>query len=301
MKRSLLFLLTLFCFLYAPLSHAQESQGFNTVLVEIWPEFDQPKVLVIFHIQLPADFVLPGQIPLLIPKTAEISAVAYEDPGGGLFYTDYSTLDLEEWTQVLITTKSAIIQVEYYQPLSKAGNLRQIEFIWMTTGPVDEFSVIFQHPARSTNVRLDPESSSTQMGRFNLLYSSIQPLSLEANQTFRLDATYEKADDELSLADLPVEPEIPLEGSAGQVNWNRLLPWILGGIGVVFIVFGTLALFGFKGKGKRISHRSRLNKERKTPREQNLAEVYCHQCGSQAGEGDQYCRSCGGKLRLISN
>jgi hypothetical protein len=296
-KRFLLLYLTLCCFLHAPSIKAQELQRFKAVLVEIWPEFDQPNVLVIFHIQLPDDVILPVQIPLLIPNSADLSAVAYKDPGGELLYADYSSRDLDEWTQLLINTQSAIIQIEYYLPLSKTGDLRQIEFTWIPSGPVDEFSLIFQNPARSSGVQLDPESISTQLGRYNLMYSSIQPLSLEAAQTFQFYATYEKPDDELSIASPPVDAEIPLENSVEKAGWNTVLPWVLGGIGLFFIVFGMLALFGFKRKAIRKSRSSKSIHNTKTTKEKLQTGVFCHECGRRAEEGDQFCRSCGVKLR----
>jgi hypothetical protein len=297
MRRSLLLLLSLCCFLFAPLIKAQDVQRFKAVLVEIWPEFDQPNVLVIFHIQLPEDVSLPVQITLLIPTSAELSAVAYEESGGGLLYADYSSRDLDEWTELLITTQSTTMQIEYYLPISKTGALREIEFTWISSGPVDEFSLIFQNPARSSNVQLDPDAISTQLGSYNLLYSSIQPLSLEANQIFQFIATYEKPDDELSIATPPVDVEIPLEDSAGKVGWSNVLPWILGGIGVVFIVFGTLALVGFTGKSKSKLRSSKSITNKDTIKEQPLAGNYCHECGRRAEKGDLFCRSCGVKLR----
>ena len=157
MRRFLLLLLALSFFLHVPTIKAQELQRFSLVLVEIWPEFDQPEVLVIFHIQLPDDVTFPAQIALFIPESADIFAVANEDSSGGLIYTDYATSNLDGWIQLLITAKSNIIQVEYYQPLTITGNQRQIDFKWIASGPVDEFSLIFQNPINSSNVRLNPE------------------------------------------------------------------------------------------------------------------------------------------------
>ena len=297
MRRFLLLLLALSCFLLVPTIKAQEVQRFSLVLVEIWPEFDQPEVLVIFHIQLPDDVTFPAQIALFIPESADIFAVANEDSSGGLIYTDYATSNLDGWIQLLITAKSNIIQVEYYQPLTITGNQRQIDFKWIASGPVDEFSLIFQNPINSSNVRLNPESVSSQLGKYDLIYNSIQSLSLEANQIFQFTATYEKPDNELSIANLPVESEIPLEDSVGQTDWNSILPWIIGGIGLLLIGIGIVIYFGFIGKPITMQRSIKSIIRKKPTKEQHGTSFYCHECGRRAEEGDQFCRSCGVKLR----
>lgn len=300
--RKLLFL-TMIILLF-PLNpiKAQESYAIASIQIEIWPEFDRPEVLVIYHIQLTDETPLPAQINIKIPAQSEVVAVAVEDPSLGLILADYSQTRGEEWEGLSILATTPVIQIEYYENLMKEGSLRRIEFKWIADISVPEFSVIFQNPVGATNVTLVPESINTEIGKYNLLYHVSETLSLIPGEVFNLSATYEKNDDELSIASLPVEPSVSLEDTPGQINWNSILPWILGGVGIVFIFLGLLVLFGFRGKsgvrsGQKKTRRSNHPRKDLNPK-LNSSGRYCNECGRRAEAGDQFCRSCGTHLRI---
>ncbi|MGA2503961.1 MAG: hypothetical protein ABSG01_07710, partial [Anaerolineales bacterium] len=70
-------------------AQAQSELRLSSVSVDIWPEYDQPAVLVIYHISMPANTTLPVTLNLRIPAQAEAYAVAISDPVNGLLNAPY--------------------------------------------------------------------------------------------------------------------------------------------------------------------------------------------------------------------
>ncbi|MEW6093108.1 MAG: zinc ribbon domain-containing protein [Chloroflexota bacterium] len=301
--RKWLVLLALVLGLAAFPARAQEAVRIASLRVDIWPEFDRPAVLVIYHITLAADTALPATLNLHVPAQALVNAVAIVDPSLGLLNAEYNRTVVGAWAVLSITTTSLEVQVEYYDSLVRNGTIRTIVYKWQGDAAVDAFNVAFQVPAGASNTSLDPAPASSQSDAYDLLNYVTDTLSLEAGETFTLTAQYEKADDELSVASMPVEPAMSLEETSGQTAWSDVLPWILGGLGLVLLILGMFVLFSFFGRsGWRRAKTRRQRKERHAPRaskaeEGESAQVHCHECGRRAQPGDQFCRSCGTRLR----
>ncbi len=298
-----LVLLALVLGLAAIPARAQDAVRIASLRVDIWPEFDRPAVLVIYHITLAANTALPATLNLHVPAQALINAVAVVDPGLGLLNAEYTRTVVGAWATLSITTTSLEVQVEYYDSLVRDGSTRTVVYEWLGDTAVEAFNVAFQVPAGASNTSLDPAPASSQRDAYDLLNYVTDTMSLEAGETFTLTAQYEKADDELSIASMPVEPAMSLEETSGQTAWSDVLPWILGGLGLVLIVLGMFVLFGFLGNpGWRRTKTARQRKERHISRaskdeEEESSQVHCHECGRRAQPGDQFCRSCGTRLR----
>ena len=302
MKKGLM-LLALVLFFVVP-AQAQDSIHFYSVKVDIWPEFDRPAVLVIYHLTLVEDTILPALVEIRIPAQAEINAVAMVDSTNGLFNAQYERTVDGDWATLSITATSLDFQVEYYDVLVKNGTTRYISFAWPGGIAVDAFTASLQNPTGSTDLQMDPAPVRTENDSYNLPNSITQTLSLSAGEAFTLNAQYEKITDDLSVAGLPVQPSQPLEDTSGQVVWSSILPWVIGGLGLGLIVLGLLVLFSFLRSGQRNGRRGKAKhagKKGVLPTEtmpEKESMIYCHECGNRARPGDQFCRTCGSRLRL---
>lgn len=301
--RKRLALLALAWLLFALPVRAQDVAHFAAVEIEIWPEFDRPAVLVIYHITLGADTALPATITVKVPAQAEVNAVAVADEQGWLFDTVYERSVMGKWATLSIAATAPVIQVEYYDVLVKNGNTRTILFEWPGGVAVDAFRVKFQNPTGATDLRTEPQVVETQIVRFDLERHITAAVSLEAGDTFRFTAQYEKPNDSLSISNIPVEPAFPLEQMGGQVSWSDVLPWLIGGLGLGLIALGLTVLYGFIKGGKlpRAKGATRKRPVGRASDSEARAEkgrvIYCHACGHRAQPGDAFCRTCGARLR----
>ena len=113
-KVLLIFLLTLIAIL--PFNaDAQELVKFSNIRIELWPEYDQPSMLVIYRGILSPEVELPTDITLRIPATVgEPNAVAVGDTTGSLLNATYTLETQGTWALITFTATLPEIQIEYY-------------------------------------------------------------------------------------------------------------------------------------------------------------------------------------------
>ncbi len=274
---------------------AQGAVSFTSVTVDIWPEYDQPAVLVIERVNLPVETTLPATLTLRIPSGGQINAVAMIDASGHLVNAPYESSVDGDWANLSITSNSLNVQVEYYQALVKDGNSRHITYQWPGDGSVGNFQVNFLAPANSSGITLDPPAESNAPGQDGLMNYVIKSQNLAADQTFAVKIDYNRPTSELSIVNQPVQAvNVPNEDTPGRVSFTVQWAWILGAIGVLLVSGGVYGFFRWK-RAEQFSFPVRRNRHGTTS---DVAEdVYCHECGKRAQPGDVFCRTCGARLK----
>lgn len=277
-------------------AQAQNEQGLSSVNVEILPEYDQPAVLVIYHITLSADMKLPATLNLRVPAQSEVYAVAISDPVNGLLNAPYDRTVQGSWATLAITANSNEVQVEYYDALVKNGTARHIVYEWAGDYAVDAFSVTLQQPVGATNLITNPVLTQSSVGQDGLTYYQSAPQSLIAGKSFTLTADYQKTTDALSTTGLPVQPAQPLNANTPGRETTGSLFWVVAGIGGVLIVVGIIGgIYLWRNDTRRSPS---LHKRHIKPKQAvETTDVYCNQCGKRAQPGDVFCRTCGMRLQ----
>ncbi|MFN2216194.1 MAG: zinc ribbon domain-containing protein [Anaerolineales bacterium] len=290
-----LFLIIVILFLgFIPVSvRAQTDIHFSSVNVQIWPDYDQPNVLVIYHYVLADDVSLPATVDLLVPIQASVNAVATSDASGGLLTADYSRTVDGDWAVLTTTTDSQNIQVEYYDNYLLEGQTHLYSYTYKGSYAVDMFIATVQQPVNATNLTFSPDLGDITTATDGMTYYSSQITSLAADQTYSLSIQYDKADDILSASQLSVQPSAPLDNSGK--TWTDYLPWIVGILGGLLVIGGLI--FGLYSRNK-VGERSpsSLRKRHKASNEV-VGDSYCPQCGKRSQPGDVFCRTCGSRLR----
>ncbi len=285
-------------------ARAQTEVRFSKLDVSLWPEYDRPTVLVIYHIALHPTISLPVDLSLRIPASAgEPSAVAVRQmtTGGesGLFTIPYERQVSGEWGVINITATAPEVQLEYYDSeLEKQGAARQYEYRWPGDYAVDSLLVDVQQPLGASEMLISPAAGAGVARNDGLVYYKKDLGSLQQGQTFSLSVSYNKADDELSAANLQVQPSAPVASiTPGQDIVMAALPWVLGGLGVL-LIFGGGAWYYFSGRQNlEVKPRRKRRKAELIETEDPQGHIYCHNCGKRASSGDRFCRACGTKLR----
>jgi hypothetical protein len=296
MMRKLIMKLALLVVLLVPtVVQAQTAMHLSSVNVDIWPEYDQPAVLVVTHITLAPDTVLPATLTLRIPAGAQVNAVAIVDPAKGLINAPYDSAMQGKWSVLTITANSLKVQVEYYQALVKTGTTRHRVFEWAGDGTVDMLEANFLMPVGADKLSIDPAALNTGAGQDGLTNYRVQKANLSDGASFTLTIDYQRQTDELSIASLPVQAvSTPGPDTPGRISMPAILPWVLAGIGVVLIVAGVVGFIVWQ----RGSQGSEVRKKRVSRRGEIQTDiVYCHECGKRAQPGDVFCRTCGARLK----
>ena len=283
---------------------AQENVSFSLVEVDLWPEFDQPSILVINRITLSPEVSLPVEIRFRIPARAGVpNAVAGRQPDGVMLNIPYNQEPDGDWTWLVFQAATPELQVEYCDPdLLKDGKNRHFEYTWPGDHAVDSLFVEVQQPTSASNMQIKPGMVSVVSGSDGLTYYTIEVGVLPSGQPFSITMDYEKANDDLSFDNLPIEPGGPLDDTAtGRMSVASALPWVLGFLGVLLLVGGGV---WYWQSGRESAQPEPKRRKRKSSNSQPLSEgvkagehVYCSRCGKRASPGDRFCRACGTQLR----
>ncbi len=292
-------------------ARAQGDVRFNTLEVDLWPEYDRERaVLVIYRIELAPDVPRSGQITLRLPVEAgNPSAVAEAQTATDtLFNVQYSTRQDDHWIYVTFSPTMPHVRLEYYDPrLTVDGDRRSFSYQWPGDYPVDGLVVEVQQPRTATQMEITPSLGEPQENpNDGLGYYMASFAGLDAGEAFTLQVAYRKSDDALSVSNVPVVAEPPEAASSAPTSVVDVLPWALGGIGVLLILAGAVWYW----RTSRMDAVEQPRKRRRRPAGRQKAQerksggvppgvaVYCHQCGKRADPGDRFCRSCGTRLRI---
>jgi hypothetical protein len=275
---------------------AQSNAVLSFVTVQLWPEYDQPSMLVIVDFQLAANTTLPATLTFRIPPDANLIAVATDIGGGQFMNVPYEEPTASGEYQVfdMIIEDTNPHRFEYYQPLSFNGEERIFSYLWDNGYEVTAFQYLFLEPMDVTSVSLDPNYTSQET--FNgLKYYEGSTVPLTAGEQFTLNLKYTKTTDALVSQAQTVQASDPVnEDTPGRVSLTNSLPYIIGGLGLIMITGGLMYYFQW---GRRSASKSRRRHSSGGDAETSGADAYCPQCGARAKPSDRFCRTCGARLR----
>ena len=305
MRTWLLIVLLAGLMIFPSSADAQDGTRLESVNIELWPEYDQPSMLVIHEFVVAESTTLPAEITLRFPKDANLIAVAYNS-GGEFVNTEFEgPKDHGNWQIVTLTVRSRNAhRIEYYQPLTHDGNKRKFSFQWVSDYSVKNFNLSALVPLDSTDIITSPSLSSTNRTSNGLYLTSSESYGkLRMGETYKFEIQYVRESTGVTnptqAADVqasdPVGPDTP-----GRVSIDKL-PWIIGGSGLALIAV-ILFLFSYwrsmQPNAKSLAPVVKSKLSRRSDKEYGEMEVYCHECGTRAHEGDRFCRTCGAKLRV---
>ena len=94
---------------------AQSDVTIANMTVQLWPEYDQPSMLVIVDFQMNAATALPADLTFRIPKEANLIAVAALASDGGYLNTVFEgPNDDGEWQSfTLSVSQNSVYRFEY--------------------------------------------------------------------------------------------------------------------------------------------------------------------------------------------
>jgi hypothetical protein len=287
---------------FIPISvQAQNNITFSRMEVDLWPEYDQPSMLVIYHIFLTPDTSLPASLSISIPASVGApSSVAVRETDGMLYNLAYTRTVQGATALVNFTTTGTEVQLEYYDArlIGKDG-ARSYTYHWLGNYPVTALTLQVQQPVNATNMQISPSLGSGITGEGGLTYYTAMVGSVPAGTDFSLKVDYAKTTSALSAESLKVVPSQPVnDNTSGRVTLQTVVLWVLGGLGVLLVSFG--AIWYTRSNRETLPAVGRKRHASEPALEPAFADdraIYCHQCGKRASAGDVFCRTCGTKLR----
>jgi hypothetical protein len=279
--------------------HAQTPVSFSKLEVDLWPEYDAPEMLVVYHIFLESGTALPANLMLSIPAAAGDPAhVAVRNTDGKLYNVAYNRIVNGQVAQIAFSSSVTEIQFEYYDPgLVKNGSQRSFTYHWTGEYAVRSFVVQVQQPPSATNLQITPTLGDKSPGEGGIVYYSSELGSLQVQQQTSISLSYQKKDDTLSVQSGKVGPVSAVDASTpGRATFGMTWIYVLSGVALLLIAGGGF-WYWRSNQRKPEPARRRHAAYREKPTQPSSDMIYCHQCGKKASMGGVFCRSCGTKLR----
>ncbi|MBN2385836.1 MAG: hypothetical protein JXB85_02370 [Anaerolineales bacterium] len=304
--RKILVVLALLTGLLVPAgAQAQAEVSFSSVVVQLWPEYDQPAMLVIYDFMLSPDMPLPTVLTIRIPAAAGQPFVVAIGPTPATVADQdviYETSPAGDWIEVAINIPNGnlAVRLEYYDPdLARDGAARHYLYTWPGDHAATSFHVSFQVPVGATSLQLSPALPDVASGNNQLTYYEGELGPLAAGQTYTLSVDYQKNSNALSISGASVQPAAPLDGDTpGRLSLPEILPWVLGILGLLLIIGGVILIGSWQGGKRNRSGRPKHRPSRRAAEtEADGGPIYCPQCGKRAQPNDAFCRTCGSRLR----
>jgi hypothetical protein len=287
-----LFLFVLLALLVAPVpAHAQTPITFSSVYIRLWPEYDDPAMLVMYDFELPRDVDLPINFTIALPPEALLHAIAYYQDG--LKYVPESDVIINQSEITIRLTQRAIYHLEYYLPLATEGTRRTFTYTWSGQYATEQLLLELIPPLNIYNFSAPdfvvPRGKHTETNQD--IFHTLTLTNLPVGETRQFPIAYDRDTDEL-VGSKPNLPSIPTDSSTGNVTFSTYTPLILGVLGVLLIGGGIVAfILNNQSKPSPARHRHAPAAEK------DSKVVYCSECGKRATSADRFCRSCGTSLR----
>lgn len=290
--------------LHSSASVAGAEQGADLTLaslrISVWPEYDQPSVLVIYEATVAEGTELPRTIQVLIPEDATVNAVAFPDATGGLFSLPWKSSNSDLGQVISFEIQVPDFVVEYYADVISPPPDRRFELSLVIPYDAQDVVLAFRQPARANDLNLVPRldmAGEDSLGNPQFIRSLGQR---EAGEVIRFLAQYTKPDAEPTLArQSAVElPAADLSEPSGFPEWQ---PWVFGGL-IGFLLGAGLATLAMSWQQSRrlaavrrpepATGRGRAARRRRDAAETSQSK-FCVRCGHPFGVGDRFCRQCG--------
>lgn len=298
MQRLSLFLL--FVLLFTTAVAAQGPVALNELHIALWPEYDDPRLLVILDGTLPA---ADRTVRVPLPSGAEVHAVAVADENGQLLTAAYQ-LDANV---VTLTPNRPSFRVEYYVPMNVSGARRMASFelpAGFLSAAVVGLEVLF--PPTAQNITTDPVLNPAQTAVPGGQLWGRTTTALTGAEPFVQTLAYDNPTGALTAAAAPqpaptmavvTAPTPAATRRAGRAA-NTVLLILLGMIAGVLIAGGVFLLWRDRTKAaapaapRLTESRGRGRGSAPTGRDR-----FCRRCGTEFAREDRFCRQCGAPRR----
>ena len=263
--------------------------------VQVMPEFDDPRVLVMVQGRAIAyEHQYPVTITFRVPAGAQINQMATVnmDSAGATMEEYEARPDPEDgrWQLVSYKLGGAHFFYEYYYDPIVGEREKTFSYVLSSYHPVEDVTVEIQEPKGAEDFRTMPEAVSSRVDEtLRLAYHGIEVGALKAGEEASVVVNYTKAGAEPSLTWEQVmalqEGKRPpsTTGSGAESTGFSMRTEMMVFVGGALLIF----------VGVFVGYRLRLGDVTEDGAGEGQPEAYCRMCGTGLKAEASYCHQCG--------
>jgi hypothetical protein len=240
---------------------AQDDLRLSSLWVRLWPEYDQPSLLVIYVGELAETTTYPATVNLRMPArvTAPFVVAAQASPDALIDETPYEVVEDGLWRTVAFQANGPNFQFEYYDDLNREGDVRQPSFTWPGDYAVDSLIIELQQPPHASELTIDPALAASQVSSEDgLTYHIGQFGPLEAGSLLGFQIRYVRSEEMLTAELLSTLGTASGASSSSSTASNR--SGSSGGIDLVLLVLVAVVSFLLGAASMRIAINIQMNR-----------------------------------------
>lgn len=269
-------------------AHAQQPLRIGSLGISVYPEYDQPGVLVQYEgaIVGTADKSNPREIAFLVPQGAGVGAACAIQTNGSHTSETWKESDAGNgYTRVTYSINEPNFHLEYYyNPLTGTTD-KKMEFVYQAALPADEIHVDVQHPLKATNFVLTPDTKDSHKDDDGFTYHSYTFNQIAAGQKVATSVSYTKTDPKPSVSGQQKTTAAPTASSDNGVNPNII---VLSSALVI-----ALSMVGYFVWERRPGKTRYARAPASSPLPESLRGGFCTECGSAVDAENKFCGKCG--------
>jgi hypothetical protein len=274
---------------------ADEELSIDKMTVFVWPEYDDPRVLVQYEGQFTAREGFPRQVAFRIPGSAAVNSACGVETGGKHTSESWRVKD-EGDGYALMTYQLAVptFHLEFYYNPIQGQTDKTIDYLFKPTYLIKTLEVEVQKPLKATEFKITPPSTnvvsdSDGFNYYHYTYDQVSP-----DQPIALKIAYSKSDPNPSVSAKPGAPQAAQASPAAAENLPLLIGLAGGGLalgvaGYWFVVNRSRRPTPARARAAPPAHERGRGKA--------ATGGYCANCGQAMHPEDNFCPSCGQKRR----
>lgn len=308
----------------APEPARAQSVRYSQVKLSIWPEYDDPRVLVIMEPVLADSVKLPTKVSFLVPKGAQINMACEITAEGGHSCRPKEITPKGKYDRVSYTVLSRrTLFFEYYYAAAARGVNKKFTYKFVPTDPVGSLNVEVQQPLKATNFKIEPKAAATGRDQQGFTYYQYRLGPIKPSRPLPFTISYTKTDPATSVQK-PADDGSGGGGAGAQQTAGSsgtrpstviVVLGLMGLLGTaVYWMLGggrgakpAVATAGAAGVRRRASGRIPAAKTKAPPAPgnrtarggKNPLTIFCSNCGGKLRPSDKFCTSCGASQVLV--
>lgn len=308
-----------------------DSSGLSlkTMSVSVMPEYDEPRVLVMYEGEFASTATFPKIVKFRVPKGAEVAQVCARPPSGEHQCQLYETTTEGDYTVISYTLPIPTWSIEYYYNPLQGSPDKSMNYGFSTVYPIEKLTVHAQQPLKATNFEIKPAPAAVSTDNEGFKVSQYNYDKLVQDQKISLDIKYTKSDPNPSVKKQTTQQGGASSSGGGTDSSTYFM--IVGAVGGMLLLFGGYwiysrrqrvpvtrpALAGAGHSGRvRPTARSAGNSGAAPPNRTSSARsragagtatvetggvrakaAFCSSCGAEVEPIDRFCGVCGTKVK----
>ena len=262
--------------------------------LSVWPEYDDPRVLLIMRGELAPGLAFPIQLNLPIPHRAEIIGAGMISELGELLLHPHRVVSGEASDTLEITLPSRRFFAElYYDPFDTSGDTKRFSYAFRAPYPIDQLDVEVQQPYTAGEFVVEPPAMAQESEGRDTTYHRFAYRDVSPGQETAFAVSYVKTETQPSVPKAD-SPQAAGADHRGPQDRKLIYSGVLAGVIVAYVLATLLCTAYWRRRAPTSEPETGPSPlPAAPPTAQPDRAAFCNRCGRVLNTDYAFCPGCG--------